>query len=155
MPDRPPPAPPALSDVALRETLDLLGQVVASMSARLDKQGEQIEALARAVEKTRSAAKRTEQQTDPAAYARFIGAEVETALDGVLDQFAGAIRAIRKDHETTAARLKELEQAEEAALARLRKDLDAAARWRRKVPWIWVGAISSAFVLAVVLKGLV
>ena len=33
MPDRPPPAPPALSDVALRETLDLLGQVVASMSA--------------------------------------------------------------------------------------------------------------------------
>ena len=39
MPDRPPPVPPALSDVALRETLDLLGQVVASMSARLDKQG--------------------------------------------------------------------------------------------------------------------
>ena len=155
MPDRPPPAPPALSDVALRETLDLLGQVVASMSARLDKQGEQIEAMAKAVEKTRSAAKRTEQQTDPAAYARFIGTEVEKALDGVLDEFAGAIRAIRKDHETTAARLKELEQAEEAALARLRKDLDAAARWRRKVPWIWVGAISSAFVLAVVLKGLV
>ena len=69
MPETP---PPALSDIALRETLDLLGQVVASMSARLDKQGEQIEAMAKAVEKTRSAAKRTEQQTDPAAYARFI-----------------------------------------------------------------------------------
>ena len=75
MPDRPPPAPLALSDIALRETLDLLGQVVASMSARLDKQGEQIEAMARAVEKTRSAAKRMEQQTDPAAYARFIGTD--------------------------------------------------------------------------------
>ena len=106
MPDTP---PPALSDLALRETLDLLGQVVASMSARLDKQGEQIEALARAVEKARSAAKRTKQQTDPAAYARFIGAEVEKALDGVLDEFASAVRAIRRDHETTAARLKELE----------------------------------------------
>ena len=56
MPDRPP--PPALSDVALRETLDLLGQVVASMSARIDRQGEQIDAMAKAVEKTRSAAKR-------------------------------------------------------------------------------------------------
>ena len=155
MPDRPPPAPPALSDVALRETLDLLGQVVASMSARLDKQGEQIEALARAVEKTRSAAKRTEQQTDPAAYARFIGAEVEKALNGVLDEFAGAVLTIRKDHETTAARLKELEQAEEAALARLRQDLDAAARWRRQVPWIWAGAVSTAIVLTAVLKGLV
>ena len=152
MPDRPSPARPALSDVALRETLDLLGQVVASMSARIDKQGEQIEALARAVEKTRIAAKRTEQQTDPAAYARFIGSEVETALDGVLDQFAAAIRAIRSDHETTAARLKELEQAEEAALARLRRDLDAAARWRRQVPWIWAGAVSTALVLVMVLN---
>ena len=155
MPDRPPPARPALSDVALRETLDLLGQVVASMSARIDKQGEQIEALAWAVEKTRSAAKRTEQQTDPAAYARFIGAEVETALDGVLDQFAAAIRAIRSDHETTAARLKELERAEEAALERLWQDLDAAARWRRQVPWVWAGAASAALVLAVVLNTLV
>ena len=151
MPDTP---PPALSDITLRETLDLLGQVVASMSARIDKQGEQIEAMARAVEKTRSAAKRTEQQTDPAAYGRFIGAEVETALDGVLDEFAGAIRAIRKDHETTAARLKELEQAEEAALERLRQKLDEAARWRRQVPWVWAGAISTGLVLAVFLSTL-
>jgi chromosome segregation ATPase len=153
MPDRPPP-PPALSDIALRETLDLLGQVVASMSARIDKQGEQIEALARAVEKTRSAAKRTEQQIDPAAYARFIGTEVERALDGVLDQFAAAIQAIRSDHETTAARLKELEQAEEAALARLRQDLDAARRWHRQVPWVWAGAVSIGLVLVVILNAL-
>ena len=152
MPDTP---PPALSDIALRETLDLLGQVVASMSARIDSQGEQIEAIAKAVEKTRTAAEHTEQQTDPAGYARFIGTEVEKALDGVLDEFAGAIRAIRKDHETTAARLKELEQAEEAALERLRREMDAAARWRREVPWIWAGAVSTALVLVVVLKDLV
>ena len=152
MPDRPP--PPALSAVALRETLDLLGQVVASMSARIDRQGEQIDAMAKAVEKTRSAAKRTEQQTDPAAYARFIGTEVEKALDGVLDQFAGAIRAIRSVHETTAARLKELEQAEEATLERLRQKLDEAARWRRRVLWVWAGAVFTALVLAVFLSTL-
>lgn len=154
MPDRPPSAPPALSDVALRESLDLLGQVVASMSARLDQQGEQIEAMARAVEKTRSAAKRTEQQTDPATYARFIGTEVENALDKVLDEFAGAVLTIRKDHETTAARLKELEQAEEAALERLRQDLGAAARWRRSVPWVWAGAVAMGLALAVMLNAL-
>ena len=152
MPDRPP--PPALSDVALRETLDLLGQVVASMSARIDRQGEQIDAMAKAVEKTRSAAKRTEQQTDPAAYARFIGTEVEKALDGVLDEFAGAVRAVRRDHETTAARLKELEQAEEAALERLRLELDQAANWHRRVPWVWAGAVCMGLVLAVVLSAL-
>ena len=154
MPDKPPPAAPALSDIALRETLDLLGQVVASMSARIDKQGEQIEAMARAVEKTRSAAKRTEQQTDPAAYARFIGTEVENALDGVLDQFAAAIRAIRSDHEATAVRLKELEQAEEAVLAHLRRELDAALRWRRQVPWVWTGAVVVGLVLAAILNTL-
>ena len=154
MPNRAPPAPPALSDIALRETLDLLGQVVASMSTRIDKQGEQIEAMARAVEKTRTAAKRTEQQTDPAAYGRFIGTAVETALDRVLDEFAGAVLTIRKDHETTAARLKELEQAEEATLERLRRELDAAARWRRQVPWVWAGAVSTALGLAVVLNAL-
>ena len=151
MPDTP---PPALSDVALRETIDLLSRVVASMSARINKQGEQIEVIANAVEKTRAAAKRTEQQTDPAAYARFIGAEVEKALEGVLDEFAGAVLTIRKDHETTATRLKELEQAEEAALERLRRELDEAARWRRRVPWVWAGAISMSFVVAVAIGSL-
>ena len=151
MPDTP---PPALSDVALRETLDLLSQVVASMSARIDSHGEQIKAMAKAVDKTRTAAKRTEQQTDPAAYARFIGSEVETALDKVLDEFAGAVLAIRTDHETTAARLKELEQAEEAALERLRQELSEAARWRRWVPWVWAGAVVAGFVLAVSLNTL-
>ncbi|MBB1492688.1 hypothetical protein H5395_14340 [Paracoccus sp. MC1854] len=124
------------------------------MSARIDSQGERIEAMAKAVEKTRSAAKRTEQQTDPAGYARFIGAEVETALDGVLDEFAGAVLTIRKDHETTAVRLKELEQAEETALERLRQEIDAAARWRRRVPWVWAGAVSTGIAMTVFLSAL-
>lgn len=150
---------PALSDHALRETLDLLGEVVAAMSKKLDDQGETqarmivtmingLKAILDDVEATRA-------QIDPAGYARHIGVQVENALDKVLDEFAGAVLTIRKDHETTAARLKELEQAEEAALARLRQDLDAAARWRRQVPWVWAGAVSTALVLAVVLKGLV
>ena len=62
--------------------------------------------------------------------------------------------AIRTDHETTAARLKELEQAEEAALERLRRDLDEAARWRRRVPWVWAGAVVAGLVLAVSLNTL-
>ena len=91
---------------------------------------------------------------DPAAYARFIGTEVENALDGVLDQFAAAIRAIRSDHEATAVRLKELEQAEEAVLAHLRRELDAALRWRRQVPWVWTGAVVVGLVLAAILNTL-
>lgn len=154
------PKPPALAarmalpDVELRETLDLLGKVVASMSARIDRQGEQIAAMAAIVEETRAAACRTEQQTNPAAYGRFIGSEVEKALDAVLDEFASVVLTIRKDHETTAARLKELEQAEEAALERLRQDLDEAPGWRRRVPWVWAGSVSAGITLTVILSAL-
>jgi hypothetical protein len=42
MPDQPHSPSPALSDIALRETLDLLSRVAASMSARIDAQGERI-----------------------------------------------------------------------------------------------------------------
>lgn len=139
MPDQPS-SSPALSDAASRETLDLLGQVVASMSARLDRQGEQIEEMTKAMQATRTATQRTEQLVDPAAYGRFIGEHVEKALDHVLDEFARVVIEIRKDHDRTTARLQELKQAERETFDRLRLELAEAGRWRRKAPLIWGGA---------------
>ena len=139
MPDQPS-SSPALPDAASRETLDLLGQVVASMSTRLDRHGEQIEEMAKAMQATWTAAQHTEQLVDPAAYGRFIGEHVEKALDHVLDDFARVVIEIRKDHDRTTARLQELEQAEREALDRLRLELAESGRWRRKVPLVWGGA---------------
>lgn len=70
------------------------------------------------------------------AYAKLVGREVEEALAPVLDAFADALVNLRKEHEVTAARLRELEQAEGAMLEQLRGEVHAAVQWRRKVPWI-------------------
>lgn len=141
MPDQPHSSSPALSDIALRETLDLLSRVVASMSARIDTQGERIEALAATLEETRKAALTAAERTDHRAYAKLIGKEVNEVLGPVLDAFADVVGNLHKEHETTARRLRELEQAEGAMLEQLRGEVHAAAHWRRKLPWIWLGAV--------------
>jgi hypothetical protein len=148
MPDQPCSPSPALSDIALRETLDLLSRVVASMSARIDTQGERIEALATALEETRMAALTAAERTDHRAYAKLIGREVEEVLGPVLDAFADVVGNLHKEHEVTAKRLRELEQAEGAMLEQLRSEVHAVAQWRRKVPWIWLGAITLGVVAA-------
>lgn len=142
MPDQPHSPAPALSDIALRETLDLLSRVVASMSARIDTQGERIEALTAALEETRTAALTAAKQTDHRAYAKLVSREVEEVLNPVLEAFADVVGNLRKEHEATARRLRDLEQAEGAMLEQLRGEVHAAARWRRKVPWIWLGAVA-------------
>lgn len=148
MPDQPHSPSPALSDIALRETLDLLSRVVASMSARIDTQGERIEALTAALEETRMAALTAAERTDHRAYARMLGREFEEALGRVLEAFADTVLTLRTEHETTAKRLRELEQAEGAMLEQLRQEVHAAARWRRKVPWIWLGAVALGVAVA-------
>ena len=142
MPDQPHSPFFALSDIALRETLDLLSRVVASMSARIDTQREWIEALAAALKETRKAALTAAERTDHRAHARLVSGEVEEVLGPVLDAFAEIVTALRTEHKTTVARLRDLEQAEGAMLEQLRGEVRAAARWRRKVPWIWLGAVA-------------
>lgn len=150
MPDQPHSPSPALSDIALRETLDLLSRVVASMSARIDTQGERIEALTAALEETRAAALTAAERTDHRAYARLMSREVDEVVGPVLDAFADVVVNLRKEHEVTARRLRDLEQAEGAMLEQLRQEVHAAARWRRKVPWIWLGAVALGVAVAAV-----
>lgn len=142
MPDQPHSPSPPLSDIALRETLDLLSRVVASMSARIDTQGDRIEALAAALAETRTAALTAAERTDHRAYAKLMGREVDEVLGPVLDAFTDVVGNLRKEHEITAGRLRELEQAQGTVLDQLRAEVHAATQWRRKVPWLWVGAVA-------------
>ncbi|MGR3749161.1 hypothetical protein [Paracoccus sp. (in: a-proteobacteria)] len=155
MPDRYP-GSRALSDAALRETLDLLGQVVASMSARIDTQGEKIDEQERlivmmmeALADTRDAARRAAKQTDAKTYAGQMVEALDANLDPLFQKFENAIEGINRQHRETTDRLKQLEQAENAGLDKLRQELTDASAWRRKVPVIWAGAAGLAAVLTV------
>ena len=153
MPDRYP-GSRALSDAALRETLDLLGQVVASMSARIDRQGEKIDEQERlivmmteALADTRDAAHRAAKQTDAKTYAGQMVDALDANLDPLFQKLENAIEGINRQHRETTDRLKQLEQAESVGIDKLRQELAEASAWRRKVPVIWAGAAGLAVVL--------
>lgn len=146
----------ALSDAALREALDLLGQVVASMSARIDTQGEKIDEQERlivmmteALADTRDAARRAAKQTDAKAYAGQMVEALDANLDPLFRKLQNAIEGINRQHRETTDRLRQLEEAENAGLDRLRQELTDASVWRRKVPLIWASAAGLVIVLTI------
>jgi len=144
----PPPLPPApLHDVEMRETIDLLAQVMAAMSQRLGQQDEKLEHLLRLMAETQKVALSAKAQTDPKLYGQFIGNEVNLALDPVLDHFADATISLRKNLDETATRLQQLETAEQNALERLRDELAKAESWRRQRRWVWIAALAAGAVL--------
>jgi|GEM_PF-3339057 len=145
MPPSLPPAPQP--DAEMRETVGLLAEVVAEMSQRLGQQDEKLEHLLRLMTETHKASLSAKAQTDPELYGRFIGNEVNLALDPVLDHFADATVSLRKNLDETATRLQQLETAEQNALDRLRDELAKAESWRRQRRWVWAGALAAGAVL--------
>lgn len=149
----PPPLPPAPQpDADMRETIDLLAEVVAAMSQRLGQQGEKLDHLLRLTAETREAVLSAKAQTDPKLYGRFIGNEVNLALDPVLDHFADATVSLRKNLDETATRLQQLETAEQNALEQLRDEFTQAESWRRQRRWVWTGALAAGAVLGGVVQ---
>lgn len=140
-------APCPQSDAEMRETVDLLAQVVAVMSQRLGQQDEKLEHLRQIMAETHKAVLSAKDQTDPKLYGRFIGNEVNLALGPVLDHFADATVSLRKNLDESATRLQQLEAAEQNALDRLRDELSRAESWRRQRCWVWAAALATGAVL--------
>jgi len=144
----PPPLPPAPQhNSEMRETVDLLAQVVAAMSQRLGQQDEKLEHLLRLMAETHKATLSAKAETDPKLYGRFTGNEVSLALDPVLDHFADVTMSLRKNFDETATRLQQLEAADQNALERLRDELSRAENWRRQRRWVWLAALAVGVVL--------
>lgn len=81
------PKPPPLSDAELRETIDLLSTVVASMSERLDQQTKTLGWLVQAAELTQKAALMAKKQTDPARFAEELGNKIDAPIWKIVDAF--------------------------------------------------------------------
>ena len=154
MPDRADTAP-ALSDRELRETLDLLGEVVASMSTKLDAQeqirSEEMGLVFQGFTATFTDLEAIKAQTDPAGYARQIGAQLENTLDPVLDRLAALQDGFAADRKETQRRLDELVHHEEQTLLRLRYDLEKAQRLKRRLPLMALLGFSLVLALGVAL----
>ena len=91
MPDDPSPFPAPLSDAHLRETLDLLAGLVASVSDRADAQTEALGRMSKTAAVARKAAFATKAQTDPKAYGDSMGQTISEHLDDIR-HLSGALR---------------------------------------------------------------
>ena len=129
-------AHPALSDAALRETLDLLGTVVANMAGKLDRHGQILADVQKVAVESRDAAQVAKTFADPQRYGRHIGQELDKALDTTLDRLKTLQSGFTTDRQETRRSLGELVRQEEAVLQHLRDDLEEAGRWKRRIPFI-------------------
>ena len=123
-----PPDPPSSLDAELRETLDLLSQVVASISDRLDRQGEVLDRLAKAQEQAQAAASPDRVALTTAQAVRDTLLPSLTKLVGLLEELGGGKALLRE-------RLRAMDR-EEAR----------QGRWRNH-PWAVVLGIPLALVL--------
>lgn len=119
---------PALPDAELRETLDLLSTVVASVSDRVDSQSEALDRLTKTAAETRQAAFAAYKATDWEQSGRIIEGKIDRATDA-------ALRKLQMIDDTAAATAKALDvsmnlfKAHRGEYRRLRGEKTRARHW--------------------------
>lgn len=143
-----------LSDAELRETLDLLSTVIASVSDRVDSQRTAIDWLTKTTAETRQAAFAARSQTDPELYGEVIAEEVLQKLNRPIDLIGRAGDLVCRSAES-ASRV--FEQGEKLATEErytlyheIREREKKADRLKRNLPWFGVGAVVLALGLSIV-----
>lgn len=144
-------ASPALSLIALGETVDLLGVVVAKMSEKLDQHGETLASIKMTALESRDAAQGAKAFADPQRYGRHIGNEIDKALTVPLDRLEVLHSGFAADRQDTRCTLYDLARQEEAVLQRLRDDQARAGRWKKRVPFIALFGLALALGLTIAL----
>lgn len=144
-------ARPALSDAALRETLDLMGEVVAQMAGKLDRHGQILTDVRKAATESRDAAQAAKAFADPQRYGRHIGNEIDKATGATLNRLEALQSGFAVDRQETCRHLDELVRQEEAVLQRLRDDLASAVRWKKRIPFIALFGLVLALGLTIAL----
>lgn len=144
-------ARPALSDAALRETLDLMGEVIAQMAGKLDRHGQILTDVQQAATESRDAAQAAKAYADPQRYGRYIGQELDKATGATLNRLEALQTGFAADRQETRRHLDELVRQEEAVLQHLRDDLASAGRWKKRIPFIALFGLVLALSLTITL----
>jgi hypothetical protein len=144
-------APPTPSVVALGETVDLLGVVVAQMSEKLDQHGQTLAGIQKTALESRDAAQAAKAYADPQRYGRHIGNEIDKALLSPLTRLEALHSGFAVDRQDTSRTLDDLIRQEEAVLQRLRDDQASAGRWRKHTAFIAIFGLVLALGLTIAL----
>lgn len=140
---------PALSDDELRETLDLLSTVLASVSDRVDAQTGTMDRLVKTATEARQAAFAARSQTDPEHYGELVGKTINGRINDNLIRIARLTIDLSEATNRAQATLQKAEEDKWAILEKVRDRERKAERLKRNLPWFGLGAAVLALVLAV------
>ncbi len=151
------PSPPVLpsSDAELRETLDLLGTLMASVSDRVDAQTEALDRLSKTAAEARQAAFAARAQTDPKLFGAAMGEATRAGLAPELETIRGANALLLRGVELAHTELKDAGAAKKDLLRRLLDERDRLRWWRQRLPVFALGALVLMALLTLALPRLV
>lgn len=144
-------AAPALSDTDLRETLDLLSTVVASVSDRMDSQTQAIDRMAKTGAETRQAAFAARAQTDPEMFAEQINTHIRGTFAASVNAQAGMVRLLGEEIRRLGTLESDHDQVRRNLLIRIQSEKHDVERWKRRLQFIAIFGLVLALALGIAL----
>jgi len=146
-----PSSSPALSDDELRETLDMVGTVLASVSDRVDAQSNSMDRLVKTATEARQAAFAARSQTDPELYGEIIADTIQSKTQGAFERIVKAGILLTNETEKTARVLEQAKEDKWTVLRDVRNREEKADRLKHLLPWFGLGAIVVVLAMTVML----
>ena len=145
------PSPAPLSDEELRETLDMLGTVVASVSDRVDNQTDAMNGLIKTATEARQAAFAARTQTNPENYGALVGETIDGRINDNLVRMAGMINDLYTASNRAQEALKKADESKWETFREIRERENAISRFKSRLPWFGLGAVVLALAMTVLL----
>ena len=144
-------ASPALPDDELRETLDLLSTVMASVSDRVDANTQVLDRLNKTATEARQAAFAAKAQTDPKAYGELVGETIDGKLKDALQGLAQTTNALGQQTGQTLSVLNEAERDKRDVINAIRAREVKVEHFIDRRRWFVFGAVVLALAMTVLL----
>ena len=145
------PAFPALSDDEIHKSLDDIATLLSSQGNRQDEQTKVLNRLREVATEARQAAFAAREQTDPEHYVHFAVTLMEDRTGKIIDRMNDVTSGLIRASNHTATVFKEAEQDRSAAQRQLWEREQKLDQFKRRLPWVGLGALVLALVMAVVL----
>lgn len=142
---------PALADDELRETIDLLSTVLASVSDRVDAQTGAMDRLVKTATEARQAAFAARSQTSPENYGEIITETLDRHLGESFVRLVQAANLLNRQTDQTSKVLEKAREDKWAILNNVRDRERKAERLKRNLPWFGLGAVVLAIAMTVAL----
>lgn len=144
-------ASPALPDDELRETLDLLSTVMASVSDRVDAQTEVLDRVNKTATEARQAAFAAKAQTDPKAYGELVGETITGKVTEPLRLMVQVANLLDQKANQTLGVLNQAEKDKWDVINGIRAREARVERFKDRRRWIGLGAVVLALAMTALL----